>query len=111
MMEKKKENSRKALESVTVMPDDIKKLLSYFQKEQVSALKYDIWYYISVFHSHVTNLIRIYVYASSWTLDSEKEERTYIFEEKMSNESFLYVMHNYLEFINRLKLNYKHKKK
>ena len=110
-MEKKKADSKNEMMRVSVTPDGIDELLRYFQKEQVSALKYDIWYYISVFHSHVTNLIRIYVYASSWTLDSEKEERTYIFEEKMSNESFLYVMHNYLEFINRLKLNYKHKKK
>ncbi len=110
-MEKKKENSRKALESVTVMPDDIKKLLSYFQKEQVSALKYDIWYYISVFHSKTTGLIRLFVYVSSWQENSDREERIFSFVENLANANFITIMHEYMEFINHLKLNYKHKKK
>jgi hypothetical protein len=110
MMEKKKENSKKPLESVTVTPDDIKNLLIYFQKEQVDAMKYDIWYYIEVFHSHSTNQIRLFVYASSWKSNIDKEERLFMFEEKMSNASFVCTLHEYLEFINHLKLNYKRKK-
>lgn len=109
-MEKKKENSKKPLESVTVTPDDIKNLLIYFQKEQVDAMKYDIWYYIEVFHSHSTNQIRLFVYASSWKSNIDKEERLFMFEEKMSNASFVCTLHEYLEFINHLKLNYKRKK-
>jgi hypothetical protein len=110
MMEKKKADSKNEMMSVSVTPDNMKILLKFFQMEQMDAMKYDIWYYISVFHSKTTGLIRLFVYVSSWKSNIDKEERLFMFEEKMSNASFVCTLHEYLEFINHLKLNYKRKK-
>ena len=109
-MEKKKADIKNEMMSVSVTPDGIDELLRYFQKEQVSALKYDIWYYISAFHSKTTDLIRLFVYVSSWKSNIDKEEKLFMFEENMSNASFVCALHEYLEFMNHLKLNYKRKK-
>jgi hypothetical protein len=110
MMEKKKAESNKETMVVYLMHDDINKLLRYFQKEQVDATNYDIWYYISAFHSKTTDLIRLFVYVSSWKSNIDKEEKLFMFEENMSNASFVCALHEYLEFMNHLKLNYKRKK-
>ena len=40
----------------------------------------------------------------------DKEEKLFMFEENMSNASFVCALHEYLEFMNHLKLNYKRKK-
>ena len=109
-MEKKKADSKNEMMSVSVTPDNMKILLKFFQMEQMDAMKYDIWYYISVFHSKTTGLIRLFVYVSSWKSNIDKEEKLFMFEENMSNASFVCALHEYLEFMNHLKLNYKRKK-
>ena len=109
-MEKKKADSKNEMMSVSVTPDNMKILLKFFQMEQMDAMKYDIWYYISAFHSKTTDLIRLFVYASSWKSNIDKEEKLFMFEENMSNASFVCALHEYLEFMNHLKLNYKRKK-
>jgi hypothetical protein len=111
MMEKKKADSKNEMMSVSVTPDNMKILLKFFQMEQMDAMKYDIWYYISVFHSKTTGLIRLFVYVSSWQENSDREERIFSFVENLANANFITIMHEYMEFINHLKLNYKHKKK